>query len=63
VGYPSGPDGGLWVLEYETALYGVKKPRNLLKADVFNVLLAKTMDMKCEIFKSLGAKFRQPGAI
>jgi hypothetical protein len=38
-------------------MYGVKEPRNLLEVDALRVLLAKTMDMKCKVPKSLGAKF------
>ena len=56
MGYPGGSSGGLWVLEYDTAMYGMKEKHNLLKADAIRVSLAKMMDMKCEILKSLGAK-------
>jgi hypothetical protein len=57
VGYPGGLSEGLWVLEYDTVMYDMKEKYNLLKSDAIRVSLAKTMDMKCEILKSLGAKF------
>lgn len=57
VGYPSGPDAGLWVLEYDTVMYGMQEKHNLVPAGAVRVQLAKTMDMKCEILRSMGAKF------
>jgi hypothetical protein len=57
VGYPSGPAGGLWVLEYDTVMYGMQEKLNLVPIGAVRVQLAKTMDMKCEILKSMGAEF------
>jgi hypothetical protein len=61
VGYPDGSSGGPWVLEYDTVMYGMKVKHNLLKSDAIRVSLTKTMNMKCEILKSLGAKFSLAG--
>ncbi|KAH8595660.1 hypothetical protein B0O99DRAFT_594417 [Bisporella sp. PMI_857] len=57
VGYPSGPKGGLWVSEYDTTMYGMQEQYNLVPPSAVQVLLAKTMNEKCEVLKSLGAKF------
>jgi hypothetical protein len=59
VGYPSASDadGGLWVAEFETTMYGMQEKENLIPSEVAQVQLARTMDEKCEILKSLGAKY------
>lgn len=57
VGLPSGPEGGLWVLEYDTVIYGMREKHNLLPEDAVRVSLARTMDEKCEILEDIGAKF------
>ncbi|KAE8444958.1 hypothetical protein EG329_014085 [Mollisiaceae sp. DMI_Dod_QoI] len=62
VGYPSanesgGKEGGFWVLEFDTVMYGMQEKQNLFKTEANMVWLAKTMDMKCEILRSLGARF------
>jgi len=49
-------NGGLWILEYETPMWGIKEPQNLLPGDVGKVLLAKTMAEKYEILEDSGAK-------
>jgi hypothetical protein len=57
VGLPSRPKGGLWVAEYDTVMYGMQEKYNLLPTDAGKVSLARTMDEKCEILKSMGARF------
>jgi hypothetical protein len=57
VGHPSGPKGGLWVAEYDTVMYGMQEKHNLLPVDAGKVSLARTTDEKCEILKSMGARF------
>lgn len=57
VGWVSGPDGGLWVAEFDTVGYGISEKHNLLPSDAGRVLLARTMDHKCAILKNMGAKF------
>ena len=57
VGYPGELNGGLWVAEYDTVMYGMQEKYNLLPEGSIQVSLASTMDMKCEILKSIGAKF------
>lgn len=57
VGLPSGPEGGLWVVEYDTVIYGMQEKHNLLPEDAVRVSLARTMDEKCVILKDIGAKF------
>ncbi len=57
VAHSSGLDGGVWVAEFDTVMYGMQEKNNLLPADAGKVLLAKTMDEKSEILKSMGGKF------
>jgi hypothetical protein len=57
VGHPSGPKGGLWVAEYDTVMYGMREKHNLQPVDAGKVSLARTTDEKCEILKSMGARF------
>lgn len=52
-----GPQGGFWVAEYDTAMFGMQEKHNLVPPGASNVLLAKTMDEKCEILRGMGAKF------
>jgi len=54
VGYPT--SGGLWIAEYNTFAHGMQETDNV-PVDAMRVSLAKTMDVKCEILKSIGAKF------
>jgi hypothetical protein len=53
----SGLDRGVWVAEFDTVMHGMQEKNNLLPADAGKVLLAKTMDEKGEILKSMGGKF------
>jgi hypothetical protein len=57
VAHPSGLDGGVWVAEFDTVMYGMQEKNNLLPADAGKVLLAKTMDEKGEILQIMGGKF------
>ncbi len=55
VGIASG--GGFWVGEYDTVAPFVQDKDNLEPGDSTRVLLARTMDERCEILKGMGAKF------
>jgi len=57
VAHLSGLDGGVWVAEFDTNMYGMQEKNNLVPAEAGKVLLAKTMDEKGEILKSIGGKF------
>jgi hypothetical protein len=61
VGWPSEPDqrGGLWVADFDTTMYGVQEKHNLVPSAAVKVTLARTMDEKCAILKSIGGKFHQ----
>ncbi|KAF2661071.1 hypothetical protein K491DRAFT_774352 [Lophiostoma macrostomum CBS 122681] len=48
---------GLWVLEFEIMMYGWQERHNHVPGDVGKVSLAKTMEEKCQILRSMGAKF------
>jgi len=50
-------DGGLWVAEYDTVMYGMKEKHSLLPADAGKVVIARTMAEKCQILESMGGKF------
>ncbi|KAF2187304.1 hypothetical protein K469DRAFT_704996 [Zopfia rhizophila CBS 207.26] len=50
-------NNGLWVVEFETNLFGMQEKYNLVPDDAGKVGLAKTMDEKCKILKGMGAKF------
>jgi hypothetical protein len=50
-------DGGLWVAEYDTVMYGMKEKHNLLPADAEKVVIARTMAEKGQILESMGEKF------
>lgn len=64
--YPDGkgPQGGLWVAEFESGIRGTpsfkgEKSKNpvLMPGDAGLVLLAKTMTEKCVVLEKMGAKF------
>lgn len=59
VGYPTAPEGGFWVAEYDTVvyheIYSAKDRIVPYGADL--VQLAKSMDEKCEALKKLDGKF------
>lgn len=55
--HPNGLDGGFWVAEFDTVMHGMQEKNNLLPGDAGKVLLAKTMDEKSEILKSMGGRF------
>jgi len=57
VAHPSGLDGGVWVAEFDTVMYGMQEKNDLLPADAGKVLLTKTMNEKGEILQSIGGKF------
>jgi hypothetical protein len=57
VAHLSGQDGGVWVAEFDTVMYGMQEKNHLLPADAGKVLLVKTMDEKGEILKRMGRKF------
>ena len=57
VGWPS--EGGVWVAEFDTPMYGVQEKHNLVPSTAVKVTLARTMDEKCVILKSIGGKFYQ----
>ncbi|KAI1414465.1 hypothetical protein F5Y13DRAFT_197455 [Hypoxylon sp. FL1857] len=59
VGWPSGDEGGFWVVEYDRPGYGMLQPKNLVPSEAAQVFLARTMDEKCKILQSLGAKYYQ----
>jgi hypothetical protein len=48
------------VAGHDTVLHSMQEKHNLLPMDVGNVSLARTMDEKCEILKSMGVGF-SPG--
>ncbi|KAL6415969.1 hypothetical protein AUP68_00176 [Ilyonectria robusta] len=54
VGWPK--DGGFWVAEYDTPMRGPRE-KILVPNDANRVLLARSMEEKCDILKSMGAKF------
>jgi hypothetical protein len=56
VGWPTWPNRGLWVAEYETDIYGFQGKDNLLPSAAGKVSLARTMDEKCETLKGMGVK-------
>ena len=56
VGWPSVPAGGLWVGEWDTNLPGIIEDE-LVPGDAAKVTLARTMDERCNILESMGAKF------
>lgn len=49
-------DVAFWVLEYDRNMYHARETRNLVTSDVSRVMLAKTMQERCEILKDMGAK-------
>lgn len=57
VGIPSGGAGGFWIAEFDTPTYGVMEKNNLPPNDAVKVTLARTMDERCEILKTMRAKF------
>ena len=57
VGLPSGPDGGLWVAEFDTVGYGISEKHNPPPSEAGRVLLARTRNEKCAILKNMGARF------
>jgi hypothetical protein len=57
VGIPSDGGGGIWVADFDTTLSYFQDKHNLVPEDATKVLLARTMDERCEILKGIGAKF------
>ncbi|GAB7332294.1 hypothetical protein MBLNU13_g04129t1 [Cladosporium sp. NU13] len=51
--------GGFWVLEYDRIMYYARETRNLVPSDASRVMLAVTMQERCEILKDMGAIFYQ----
>ena len=43
VGWPSKPQGDLWLAEYDTAMYGIEEEENLVPEDAGRLLLARDM--------------------
>lgn len=52
-------EDGLWVLEYDRSMYHARETQNLVPPKVSRVMLAKTMQERCEILKDMGATFFQ----
>ena len=50
VGWPK--NGGLWVAEYESPLFGVEDEDDLVPEDVVRLKLARTMDERCYILRT-----------
>jgi hypothetical protein len=50
-------EGGFWVLEYDRNIYSARETQNLVPSDASRVMLAETMQERCEILKNMGAKF------
>ncbi|KAI1843513.1 hypothetical protein JX266_010339 [Neoarthrinium moseri] len=59
VGWPSDCGGGCWIAEYDTPLYKMLEPKNLVPTEAAQVYLARTMDEKCAILQRLGARHYQ----
>lgn len=49
--------GGFWVLEYDRVMYFARETRNLVPSEASRVMLAVTMQERCEILEEMGAKF------
>jgi hypothetical protein len=50
-------EGGFWVLEYDRNIFHLREKRNVCPSDASRVMLAETMQERCEILKDMGAKF------
>ncbi len=50
-------NGGLWVLDCDTDMYGGEEDENMVPADAGRLGLARSMAERCEILKRLGARF------
>jgi hypothetical protein len=45
------------MLEYDTSIFSVMKPKNLQPGNISRITLAKTIKKKCEILKAIGVSF------
>ncbi|KAH7161208.1 hypothetical protein EDB81DRAFT_755784 [Dactylonectria macrodidyma] len=55
VGWPA--DGGLWVAEFDQPMWGARQEEIIVPDEASRVMLARSMQEKCDILKSIGAKF------
>jgi hypothetical protein len=58
VGWPS--TGGLWVGEFDSAMFEIEEHDNVVPSDTARLMMARTMDEKCKILREhFDAKFYQ----
>ncbi|KAI5460492.1 hypothetical protein BGZ63DRAFT_424997 [Mariannaea sp. PMI_226] len=51
------PEGGFWIVEFDTYMYGIQEKHNLVPGNAAQVQLARNMPEKAEILKRISAKF------
>lgn len=57
VGWPSEPRGGVWVAEFDSDMYGIEEEEDLVPEDAARVMLARNMDERCEVLRTIGGRF------
>lgn len=50
-------EGGFWVAEFDTIMYGMQEKHNLVPEGAAQVQLARNMSEKVEILKKIGGKY------
>lgn len=57
VAYPNGLEGGFWVAEFETSMFGWQERDNFVPENAELVHLARTMDEKARLLEKIGGKY------